>query len=249
MVTRMPDTLEVLPEDWHRALAVIAHPDDMEYGSASAVARWTNQGKDIRYALVTSGEAGISSMPPSVVGPAREAEQTASCAAVGVTKIEFLGLPDGLVEANIELRRHLAAQIRKHQPEVLLSINFRDSWGGPSWNHPDHRAVGVALLDAARDAANPWLFDDLPDAPWEGVRFVAFGGSPQATHGTDITDTIEYGIESLRCHELYLDNLGPSEEQDASTPVDQTAFLREAAEASGPRLGVELAATFEVVYL
>jgi LmbE family N-acetylglucosaminyl deacetylase len=232
--------LETFPEDWDRALAVVAHPDDMEYGAASAVARWTAQGKDVRYLLLTKGEAGISSMPPEEVGPARVAEQIAGCAAVGVTDVEFLDHPDGLIEANLTLRRDLAAAIRRNTPDVVLSINFREGWGAPSWNHADHRATGVALLDAVRDAANPWLFRDLGLEAWGGVRLVAFGGSPVATHAVDVTDTIEAGIESLRCHELYLANL----DGDMADPGD---FLRAGAEEAGPLIGVELATTFEIL--
>ncbi len=73
----MPE-LEPLPEDWDRALAVVAHPDDMEYGAASAVARWTSQDKWVGYVLVTEGEAGISTMAPEVVGPLRRGEQEAA---------------------------------------------------------------------------------------------------------------------------------------------------------------------------
>lgn len=178
----MSDRLEALPEDWDRALAVVAHPDDMEYGAASAVARWTRQGKSVSYVLVTDGEAGISSMPPEEVGKLRKTEQQASCDAVGVTEIEYLGHPDGLVVADLELRADIAAAIRRRRPEIILSINFRDSWGGPSWNHADHRATGVALLDAVRDAANPWVFTDRGE-PWGGVRLVAFNGAPNASHG------------------------------------------------------------------
>ena len=129
MVT-VVERLEHLPEDWSTALAIVAHPDDMEYGAASAVARWTSAGKDIRYVLVTRGEAGISTMPPEAVGPARQQEQRDSCLAVGVTTVEFLDHRDGLVEAGVELRRDLAAAIRRHRPDVILSINYRDSWGG-----------------------------------------------------------------------------------------------------------------------
>ncbi len=232
--------LELLPEDWERALAVVAHPDDMEYGAASAVARWTGQGKRIAYLLVTDGEAGIQVMRPDEVGPLRRAEQTASCRAVGVDDVEFLGRPDGLVVADLDLRADLAAAIRRHRPEVVLSINFRDSWGGPSWNHTDHRAVGVALLDAVRDAANPWVFTDRGDA-WGGVRLVAFSGSPHATHAVDISDTIDAGIASLDCHRTYLDNLGDG------GMTDTDGFLRSSAEATGPRLGVALATSFEVL--
>ena len=230
--------LEPLPEDWDRGLAIVAHPDDMEYGAASAVARWTAQGKRIAYVLVTDGEAGISVMPPEDVGPLRRREQEASCAAVGVEDIEFLGRPDGLLVADLELRADLAAAIRRHRPEVVLSINFRDSWGGPSWNHADHRAVGVALLDAVRDAANPWLFRDRGE-PWDGVRFVAFNASPAASHAVDVTDSIEAGIASLACHRTYLDHL--------DEVTDPDVFLRRSAREAGPRLGVELAVAFEVL--
>jgi LmbE family N-acetylglucosaminyl deacetylase len=231
--------LEIMPEDWTTGLAVVAHPDDMEYGAASAVARWTGQGKRIAYVLASDGEGGIQSMPPEEAGPIRRDEQLASCAAVGVTEVEFLGLPDGSIVEGLELRAMLAAAIRRHRPEVVLSINHRDSWGGPSWNHADHRAVGRSLLDAVRDAANPWMFRDHGEA-WGGVRLTAFSGSPEATHGVDVTDSFDAGLASLECHRAYLDNLG-------GAPGDGARFLREAAESSGHLLGVPLAATFEVV--
>jgi LmbE family N-acetylglucosaminyl deacetylase len=234
--------LEVFPEDWERGLAIVAHPDDMEYGAASAVARWTGQGKDIRYVLVTRGEAGISSMSPDVVGPAREAEQRASCRAVGVDSVEFLGHPDGLVENNVALRRDLAETIRRHQPEVVLSINHRDSWGGPSWNHADHRAVGRAVLDAVRDAANPWLFTDIETAAWDGAHTVAFNASTSPSHAVDVTDTIEAGVASLLCHDLYLRNLG-------GDMANAGQFLRDYAADSGPKIGVEMATPFEVIHV
>ncbi len=238
-MTNQEAPLEIFPEDWNRALAVVAHPDDMEYGAASAVARWTSQGKDVRYVLVTEGEAGIASMPPSEVGPARVEEQVASCAVVGVTDVTFLDHPDGKVVADLTLREDLARVIRTHKPEVLLSINFRDSWGGPSWNHADHRAVGIALLDAVRDAANPWIFPDAGEA-WGGTEIVAFSGSPQPTHGVDVGQHLDAGISSLLCHKLYLDNLGG----DMAHAAD---FLKENAAASGHRIGAEFAATFEVI--
>lgn len=236
----MTNRLQPVPEDWERALAVVAHPDDMEYGAAGAVARWTAQGKQIAYVMVTDGEAGISTMPPDEVGPLRRSEQFASCAVVGVTDVEFLGLPDGLLTEGLELRRHLTDALRRHRPDVVLSINHRDSFGGPSWNHVDHRAVGRSLLDAVRDAANPWMFSDLESDTWDGCRFVAFSGSPEATHGVDVTDTIDVGIASLRCHEIYLANLD-------GDMADPDTFLRNAAERAGPRLGVPLATTFEIV--
>ena len=232
-------SLETMPEDWSTALAVVAHPDDMEYGAAAAVARWTAQGKHIVYVLVTDGEAGISAMDPSEVGPLRRDEQIAACQTVGVTDVEFMGLPDGLVVEGLELRAALCEPIRRHKPDVDLSSNHRDSWGGPSWNHPDHRAVGRGLLDAVRDAANPWVFEDA-GVPWDGVRFVAFSGSPEATHGVDVTDSFDAGVASLACHAVYLANIGG----DMASP---DAFLRGGARAVGQELGVELAASFEII--
>ena len=231
--------LEALPEDWDRGLAVVAHPDDMEYGAAAAVARWTSQGKTFAYILVSDGEAGISTMAPGETGPVRREEQRASCALVGVTDVEFLGWPDGTIVEGLQLRADLADAIRRHRPDVVVSINFRESWGGPSWNHADHRAVGRALLDAVRDAANPWIFPDRGSA-WEGVRFVAFSGSPQPTHGADVTATFDLGVRSLAAHRTYLEHLGG----DMASPDE---FLRDAAVATGARLGVELAAAFEVI--
>jgi LmbE family N-acetylglucosaminyl deacetylase len=231
--------LQLIPEDWATAVAVIAHPDDMEYGAAAAVARWTAQGKRIVYVLVTDGEAGIATMAPAEVGPLRRAEQIAACREVGVDTVEFLGRADGLITEGLELREQLCAVVRRHRPDVVFSINFRDSWGGSSWNHPDHRAVGRTLLDAVRDAANPWIFA-AAGATWPHVRFVAFSGSPQATHAVDVTASFEAGVRSLERHAVYLANLG-------GAMASPDAFLRAGAEAIGGRMGVPLAAGFELI--
>ncbi len=98
-------TLQPMPEDWDSAVAVVAHPDDLEYGAASAVARWTRQGKKVSYLLATRGEAGIAGMAPAEVGPLRVAEEQRSAAVVGVSDVRFLDFADGLVEYGIPLRR------------------------------------------------------------------------------------------------------------------------------------------------
>jgi LmbE family N-acetylglucosaminyl deacetylase len=235
--------LEAMPEDWARALAVVAHPDDLEYGAASAIARFTAQGKDVRYVLVTRGEAGISSRPPQEVAPVRTAEQIASAAVVGVTSVEFLDHADGSIEPGLRLRRDLARTVRAHRPDVVLSINFRESWGPGSWNHVDHRVVGESLLDAVRDAANPWMFTELRDEgfdAWAGVRFVAFNASTQPSHFVDVSDTIDRGVESLRAHAAYLQGLGDG--------TDPDEFLRSSARSVGEQVGVPYAVTFEVIW-
>ena len=232
-----------MPDDWERGLAIVAHPDDLEYGAASAIAAWTRAGKDIRYVLVTRGEAGIDSLAPDECGPLRSGEQVRSAAVVGVDVVEFLGHPDGLIEPSIELRRDLAAAIRRHRPEVIVSINHRDRWakGGP-FNHVDHRVVGLALIDAVRDAANRWLFPELDLERWDRCRLVAFNASPVPTHYVDVSNTIDLGVASLREHATYLAAL------DEGTPgADPTAFLRSQAADSGAQVGVAAAVLFEVV--
>src|ERR1700704_2427710 len=103
-----PEPFEALPEDWTKALAVVAHPDDLEFGAAAAIARWTGQGKEIVYVLLTSGEAGIDGIAPAESGPLREAEQIESARIVGVSAVEFLGQPDGTIEYSVALRRLIA---------------------------------------------------------------------------------------------------------------------------------------------
>jgi LmbE family N-acetylglucosaminyl deacetylase len=239
----MTNTLALVPEDWQRGLAIVAHPDDLEYGAASAIARWTRQGKRITYCLVSSGEAGIDSMAPDQSALVRQEEERRSAAVVGVDTVEFLAHPDGLIEATLVLRRDLATVIRRYRPEVLISINYRDRWAG-TFNHADHRAVGIALVDAVRDAANRWVFPGAGGAPWTGLRFALFGGSPEATHAVDVTDTIDAGVASLKEHRAYLAGLG-----EGTTGTDPDSFLREMARATGPAIGVDAAVSFELVDL
>jgi LmbE family N-acetylglucosaminyl deacetylase len=226
--------LAPLPEDFDRALAIVAHPDDMEYGAASAVARWTRQGKRVAYVLVTRGETGIDSLPPDECARVREAEERASAAVVGVDAVEFLGHPDGLVEYGLLLRADLTRAIRSHRPEVVITLNHHDTWGGRSLNMADHRNTGRAVLDAVRDAANPWVFTDAGPA-WKGVRMVCESGSPEPTHAVDVSETLDIGIASLREHRAYLDHVGGDAE-----------FLREWARSAGERLGTTYATAFEV---
>jgi len=238
-MTEPPTPLEILPEDWDRALCVPAHPDDMEYGVASAVARWTAQGKYVAYALVTSGEAGIDGLDPEAAAPLRQEEQRAACAAVGVDAVEFLGFPDGTLEYGLPLRKAIAAAIRRHRPDVVITVNLRDSYGPGTLNMADHVATGRATLDAARDAGNRWVFRDLAEEPWNGVRMVLASGSPEPTHAVDIEGHLEAGVASLEAHQAYLAALG------ANSP-DPEEMLEGFARSGGARIGVTFASAFEV---
>jgi LmbE family N-acetylglucosaminyl deacetylase len=213
--------LKPMPEDWERAVAVVAHPDDLEYGAAAAVARWTGQGKQVSYLLATRGEAGIAGMHPAEVGPLRVEEEMRGAALVGVTDVQFLDHVDGAVEYGLPLRRDLAAAFRRLRPDVVITMSFDLTWGedGPV-NHSDHRAVGLAVLDACRDAANEWVFPDAgPKCDTIKDAYVSAVGNP--THFVDVTDTIEAGIASLREHRAYIEGLGGD--------FDPDEFLRNAA--------------------
>src|ERR1700757_4595590 len=228
--------MKPMSEDWNSAVAVVAHPDDLEYGAAAAVARWTRQGKHVSYVLASSGEAGIAGEDPALVGPLREEEERRSAAVVGVSEVLFLGHPDGMIEYGLPLRRDLARVFRRLQPEVVITMSFDLTWGedGPV-NHADHRAVGLAVLDACRDAANGWVFPEA-GPPCTGIRdaYVATVAAP--THFVDVTDTIDAGVASLREHYAYIEGLGRE--------FDPDEFLKNMAGYVGLGAGCEYAVAF-----
>jgi LmbE family N-acetylglucosaminyl deacetylase len=242
VVMDMPPPLEALPEDWTRALAIVAHPDDMEFGSAAAVARWTGQGKEVVYCMVTSGEAGIDGMHPDECRTVREAEEIESARIVGVDVVEFLGQPDGVLEYGVPLRREICAVIRRHRPEIVITGNFQEKFGMGMLNQADHIATGKAVLDAVRDAGNRWVFpEQLTDGlePWGDVRQVWEGGSPNSAHGVDTTDVFDQGVDSLAAHQAYIEGLGWAD-------WDPREFLEGFGRQIGQRMGVAFAAAFEV---
>ncbi|MER8232786.1 PIG-L deacetylase family protein [Streptomyces sp. NPDC094049] len=245
-VTGAADLAE-LPGDWSRALAVVAHPDDLEYGCSAAVAAWTDAGKEVGYVLATRGEAGIDTLAPDACGPLREREQRASAAAVGVDTVEFLDHHDGVIEYGPALRRDIAAAIRRHRPDLVVTLNHRDTWGegpGAPWNTPDHRAVGRAVLDAAADAGNRWIFPELADrglTPWDGVRWVAVAGSNRPTHAVDATPGLERAVRSLLCHRTYIEVLTDEDPEEYVR-----SFLTATTARAADRFGGRPAVTFEL---
>ena len=234
--------LEPVEESWTTALCVVAHPDDLEFGAAAAVARSTDQGKTVVYAMVTSGEAGIDGMDPAEARRVREAEQLESARIVGVDTVDFLGLADGVLEYGVPLRQVICACVRRHRPEIVITNNFRDTWGRQTLNQADHIATGRATLDAVRDAGNRWVFHEQIDdglRRWGGVREVWAASSPEGRHGVETTETFQRGVESLAAHKAYIDGLGWE-------LFDPAEFLESGARQAGTRLGVPMATAFEV---
>ncbi|MFJ2742853.1 PIG-L deacetylase family protein [Streptomyces sp. NPDC087440] len=247
MTTAMPfDQLQPMPEDWQRALAVVAHPDDLEYGCAAAVAGWTDAGREITYVLASRGEAGIDTLEPAKCGPLREQEQRASAAVVGVSEVEFLDHRDGVIEYGPALRRDIAAAIRRHRPELIITLNHRDTWGTSVWNTPDHLAVGRATLDAAGDAGNRWIFPELTEQglqPWDGVRWVAVSGTVSPTHAVDARPGLERSVLSLLEHRAYIEALTNEDPEQYCR-----GFLTANVEANAQRFGGIPAVAFEVFH-
>jgi LmbE family N-acetylglucosaminyl deacetylase len=218
----MSTDLPPLPDDWSRVLAIAAHPDDLEYGTAAAVAGWTAAGRTVSYVLVTRGEAGIHDLPPEKAGAVREEEERHSAAVVGVHDVRFLGHRDGVVVEGLALRRDLAREIRRARPELVVASNHRDTFGPGTWNSADHRAVGRATLDAVGDAGNRWVFPELVEEgfePWTGVRRVAVAASPEPTHAVDVTGRRDAAIASLAEHRAYLTALDPRPVEEQAREV------------------------------
>lgn len=202
--------LEPLDEStFDSVLCVVAHPDDIEYGLAAAVAKWTTAGKRVSYFLLTRGEAGIDGMDPVDAAPARADEERASAAVVGVERVEFGDHDDGTIEYGLRLRRDIAAAIRRTRPDLVATLTRTESFAGGGLNQADHRAVGLGVLDATADAGNRWIFPELiADGlePWK-VGWVIFSASPDATHYVDVTGHYQDAVESLEAHQLYNDAL------------------------------------------
>ena len=186
-----------------RVLCVVAHPDDMEYGGSAAVAKWTDEGKEVAYLLLTRGEAGIRDMQPDEVASLRADEQRRACNIVGVDDLEILDFPDGLVEPTHELRRAIARKIREFRPNAVVMTNFelKARWG---FNHVDHRNAGIATIDAIRDADNPWIFTELKEEgldAWKADHLLINGGEP--THAVALTAAhVDRGVRSLEAHKI-----------------------------------------------
>jgi LmbE family N-acetylglucosaminyl deacetylase len=188
-----------------RALCVLAHPDDVDFGSAGTVATWTAAGTEVVYCIVTDGDAGgFDETPRHEMGPLRQAEQRAAAAAVGVSDVRFLGYPDGRLELSLDLRRDIARVIRQVRPQRVLTSSPERFYERIGASHPDHMTVGESTLRAVYpDARNPFAFPEL--LAEEGleawtVSEVWLGASPRADHAIDVTDVVEVKFKALAKH-------------------------------------------------
>jgi LmbE family N-acetylglucosaminyl deacetylase len=188
-----------------RVLVVAAHPDDADFGCAGTVAKWTSEGIDVAYCIVTDGDAGGFDEAVDRVSMARirRDEQLAAAAAVGVTDVSFLGYPDGRLVVSIELRRDISRVIRKVRPDRVLTLTPYRNWERIHVSHPDHLAVGEATMCAVYpDARNPFAH---PELMAEGLQphtvpEVWLQGTPDGETYVDVTDTFDKKLAALRSH-------------------------------------------------
>lgn len=191
------------------AMAIVAHPDDIEFSCAGTLARWIKGGAEVSYVLCTSGDVGIAQpgMTKAKAAEIREAEQQAAADVIGVKEVVFLREPDGMLENTLNLRKRLVREIRRFKPEVVVTGDPTVVWARDTYiNHPDHRAAAGAALDAVFPAAGqPNLFEEIEAE--EGftahkVRkvYATSFGSPAATTFINISETIDLKIEALKKH-------------------------------------------------
>lgn len=207
----MPYTFYI-PES---AMAIVAHPDDIEFSCAGTLARWAKAGSRISYVLLTSGDVGISEpgMTKARAIEIREAESRAAAQIAGATEIIFLREPDGMLQATIEVRKKLVREIRRFRPEVIVTGDPTVVWAGANYiNHPDHRAAALAAIEATFPAAGqPNLFEELQE---EGLtahkpRKVFVNTWDGGDLFINIEDTIDIKIDALRAHKSQMGDWDP----------------------------------------
>jgi len=188
-----------------RVLVTCAHPDDVDFGAAGTVARWTAAGVEVTYCFVTDGEAGGLEDEPdrARVARMRRSEQTRAAGEVGVETLEFLAYRDGRVEPSLALRRDLTRVIRTYRPDRILTQSPERRWDRIDPSHPDHLATGEATVCAVYpDARNPFAFPELLEeglVPWS-VRELWMSTHPSASDVIDVSDAVDRKLAALMCH-------------------------------------------------
>jgi LmbE family N-acetylglucosaminyl deacetylase len=194
--------------DWRpgRFMLIAAHPDDAEFGPAATAARWIDAGSEGWLVCCTSGDQGGEDpeADPLELAALREREQRAAASIVGYAGVTFLHQPDGALANDLALRELLVQEIRTFRPDAVLTSDpetlFHQDGGV---NHTDHRAAGLAAVDAVYPAArNPMAFPGLARSGLAAhrVRRIYLFWSERSNTWVDTSTTLERKIEALRAH-------------------------------------------------
>ena len=189
-----------------RVLAVMAHPDDVDFSVAGTVAQLTGAGAEVSYCLVTDGQAGgfDLTIDRAAMASIRREEQAKAAAEVGVSNLIFLGRMDGEVVYELTLRHDITRVIRQVRPQLVITHPPAFIVSSVYGSHADHVATGQATWAAVYpDARNPFAFPELITSgyePWS-VAEIWIINHPDANLTRDITDEFDRKIRALRCHE------------------------------------------------
>jgi len=207
-------------DDPIRALVVVAHPDDLDFGAGGTIASWTDVGIDVSYCILTDGDAGgfDPDVPRGDIAGIRQAEQRAAAKELGVDDVVFLGYPDGRLAVTIELRRDISRVIRQRRPHRVLTQSPERSWERVYASHPDHLAAGEATMCAVYpDARNPFAHLELAAEGHEAWTveevWVMGGAGGVADRAVDITDTFDRKLAALRRHVSQTEHMDDLEER------------------------------------
>ncbi len=193
-------------EPYHRAMVVVAHADDAEFGCSGTVAKWCQEGMEVVYVIVTDGSKGIEDrgISSETLVKMRQQEQRDAGKILGLKDVVFLGYPDAYLQPTLEVRRDITREIRRHKPDVLITTNPTRQLTGTGYiGHPDHFAAGEAALSAVFPAARDHLtFPELLEEGLEPhkVREVLITGHDQPDKWIDVTDSIDTAVEALLAH-------------------------------------------------
>ena len=230
-----------------RALAIAAHPDDVEFGAGATLAKWAKNGCRVLHVICTDGAKGSwdPAEDQAALVVARQAEQRAASLALGGSgDVEFLGWPDGELESGIRQRYQIAAAIRRFRPDVVLG---HDPWKRYRL-HPDHRHAGFLAVDGIVAARDPHFFPDL-DLPHHRPSALLLFEADEPNHVETVdAAAIEAKVSALLAHESQLLSTMAIEDPDAPAAID--AFRRrivERATADGALVDVESGEAFHAM--
>lgn len=189
-----------------KVLLILAHPDDPEFFCGATLARWAREGKEIVYLLATCGDKGSDdpAMSPDVLCVNRQDEQRAAAAVIGAREVIFLTYKDGELVNSPDLRRDLVRHIRRYCPDIVVTCDPTTFFRQNAYiNHPDHRVIGAAALEAVFPAAGNWLY--FPELRTEGLtphtpREVWLALTNEPNTWVDVGETIEVKLAALRQH-------------------------------------------------
>lgn len=184
-----------------RAMAIFAHPDDVDFGCSGTLAAWIERGTHVTYCVITSGQKGTHDlkMTPRKMTAIREREQRDAGEAIGVKGFVFLRHQDGELERSMALRGEVCRVIREHRPDVVFT---NDPWGHYQI-HPDHRVAGWSGLDGVIAARDHLFFPEQlrgGKLKHHRVSRVLLFGTREPNIWFDITSTLDKKIAALQSH-------------------------------------------------